>query len=80
MSKLELAYNIGVKLALANANQFQQVAMEQTSSQEDIKEKSEEDYSDSVTRNMREHNKHVAGNNYSDPIELSKNLDSVFMN
>ena len=80
MNQLELAYNIGVKLALANANQLQQAALEQTSSQEDIKERSEEEYSDSVTRNMREHNKHVAGNSYSDPVELSKNLDSVFMN
>ena len=78
---LKLAYYIGHKLAMRNANEFQIAAVKATKSLEDLKDsKSEEAISNSVTRNLREHNKHVSGNEYSDPIELSEGIDSTYMN
>jgi hypothetical protein len=78
---LKLAYYMGYKLAMRNANELQAAAMKATLSTADLKDKSEDDsVSNSVTRNLKEHNKHVSGNEYGDPIELSEGIDATYMN
>lgn len=78
---LKLAYYIGCKLAMRNANELQAAAMRATRSIPDIKGMADGDTSsNSVTRNLKEHNKHVSGNEYGDPIELSEGIDATYMN
>ena len=80
MDSLDLAYRLGVKLALANANQFQTAVQETLRTRGESLKEDNEDMEDSTTRNLTEHNKHVAGNQFSDPIELGMGVDSIFMN
>jgi hypothetical protein len=80
MDSLDLAYRLGVKLALSNANQFQAAVNETVRSTKVSPVEDSEEYEDSTTRNLTEHNKHVAGNQFSDPIELGMGVDSIFMN
>ena len=67
---LKLAYYIGYKLAMRNASRLQPFYEVLYVS---LGDKSEDDtVSNSVTRNLKEHNKHVSGNEYGDPMKLSR--------
>lgn len=80
MDSLDLAYRLGVKLALANANQLQAAVQESAGGSSEEAEDNKDFYEDSITRNMKEHNRHASGNHYGDPIELGMGVDSIFMN
>jgi len=77
---LRVAYLIGCKLAMNNANEFQQVSVQATAPVSTLSKERDAGISDSTTRNLNEHNKHVSGASFGDKAELAKGIDSTFMN
>ena len=78
MDSVRLAYLIGCKLAMENADQFAQISQE--IGQQEVTSKDKDNYADETTRNLKEHNRHTSGASFGNPIELSKGVDPVFMN